>query len=147
MTQPDILRSSTKIPEHKVISYEEAREILAMCREENIFAVLAIGVFDGIDPIDLAYLLSARDAGQKLLVGVESDSQRPQFSVDARLRLLSALEAVTYVFSFTDDVIYGDLAPGAIAVAAWDPHMTEKTKKAHAAGIDLIVVSGQTVHS
>lgn len=170
MTKPDILRSSTEIADHKVISYQEAQEILAMCREESVFAVLAMGVFDGLHPGHMNYLLSARDAGQRLFVGIENDETvrqnkglerpRPHFSVDSRLKLLSALEPVTYVFAFTDDVIYDgtasrevyvrryrDLSPSAIAVTAWDPHLDQKRAQAYEAGIDLIVVSGENVHS
>lgn len=80
-------------------------------REAGRRIVFTNGVFDLIHPGHVRYLRAAREMGDLLVVGVNSDDsvrrlkgpRRPILSETERVRILAALEPVDYVALFSQD--------------------------------------------
>ena len=89
----------------KIILQNEIPLLLKNQREKTIVA--ACGCFDIFHIGHLEYLHGAKQKGDVLIVGVNSDQsvlknkkQMPLFSIQDRLQLLCAITYVDYVFSF-----------------------------------------------
>lgn len=96
------------VTESKIVSLEELRRRLAEPRRRGQRVVLANGCFDLLHVGHLRYLEAAKQAGDILVVGVNSDagvaqfkgSGQPLLPAGDRAQLVAALAAVDYVLVF-----------------------------------------------
>jgi len=106
----------------KIIPRSKAAALGERLREEGRQVVFANGCFDLFHVGHVRYLEGARQQGDVLVVGVNSDRSvrqlkgegRPLLPEDARAELLAAMECVDYVVIFDDDTaenILRDLRP------------------------------------
>src|SRR5690348_17640444 len=93
-----------------ILSREELLTRIAAERENGVRVVLANGCFDVLHVGHVRYLAGARELGDVLVVGVNSDAQverfkgrdRPIMSPVERAELVDALESVIYVTVFDE---------------------------------------------
>lgn len=96
-----------------VLSREELIERVASARAEGARVVLANGCFDVLHVGHVRYLAGARELGDVLVVGVNSDEQvalqkgagRPVMPAIERAELVAALEPVSYVTIFEEPTV------------------------------------------
>jgi rfaE bifunctional protein nucleotidyltransferase chain/domain len=96
-----------------VVSREELIEIVAEARAAGLRIVLANGCFDVLHVGHVRYLAGARNEGDVLIVGVNSDEQvrarkgkaRPILSATHRAEIVAALESVNYVTIFDEPTV------------------------------------------
>ncbi|TGL59441.1 D-glycero-beta-D-manno-heptose 1-phosphate adenylyltransferase [Leptospira sarikeiensis] len=94
----------------KIIPFHEAAKISEQIRKQKKI-VFTNGVFDLIHKGHLTYLSQARDLGDCLWIGINSDSsvkrlkgpERPVNPEEDRALLLSCLSFVDYISVFTED--------------------------------------------
>jgi D-glycero-beta-D-manno-heptose 1-phosphate adenylyltransferase len=119
--------------------------------------VIVTGAFDLLHIGHLRFLQAARQLGDRLVAGVESDARvrawkgptRPIQTQEDRAELLAALRVVDEVFMIegerVDPPFYADLlAPlGAsfLAVTADDPFLEAKRSAMAAVGVEVVVVT------
>lgn len=97
-------------PKTKILSREKARELAARLRQEGKRLVLANGAFDLLHVGHARYLWAAKQLGDVLIVGVNSDSSvralkgalRPIVPEGERAELLAHLWCVDYVVIFAE---------------------------------------------
>jgi len=93
-----------------VLSREELIRRVAEARKRGKRVVLANGCFDVLHVGHVRYLAGARELGDILVVGINSDEQvavqkgagRPVMPVIERAEIVAALEPVTYVTIFNE---------------------------------------------
>lgn len=106
----------------KLVARAEVSALGQRLRKEGLGVVFANGCFDVLHVGHIRYLEGARQQGDVLVVGVNSDRSvrqlkgkgRPVLPEDARAELLAAMEAVDYVVIFDDETaenILRDLRP------------------------------------
>lgn len=96
-----------------VISREELVKRVASAREAGARIVLANGCFDVLHVGHVRYLAGARELGDVLIVGINSDEQvaaqkgpgRPLLPAVERAEIVAALEPVTYVTIFDEPTV------------------------------------------
>jgi D-glycero-beta-D-manno-heptose 1-phosphate adenylyltransferase len=96
-----------------VLNREELIERIKAARQNGSRIVLANGCFDVLHVGHIRYLAGARDLGDVLVVGVNSDEQvarlkgegRPILPAVERAELVDALESVTYVTIFPEPTV------------------------------------------
>ena len=96
-----------------ILSRDELITRIASERKNNARVVLANGCFDVLHVGHIRYLAGARELGDVLVVGVNSDAQverlkgqgRPIMSAVERAELVDALESVTYVTVFDEPTV------------------------------------------
>ncbi len=95
----------------KVYTLQGLKRRLKALREEGLKVVFTNGCFDILHAGHVRYLAKARSLGDLLVVGLNSDAsvkkikgpKRPVVPEEERAELLSALEAVDFIFLFDDD--------------------------------------------
>jgi rfaE bifunctional protein nucleotidyltransferase chain/domain len=95
----------------KVVSREQLAEVVARLRREGKRLVFTNGVFDLLHIGHVRYLAYARQCGDVLIVGVNSDAStkrlkgpsRPIVREEERAEMLAALACVDYVCVFPED--------------------------------------------
>ncbi|MEQ8550840.1 MAG: D-glycero-beta-D-manno-heptose 1-phosphate adenylyltransferase [Cyclobacteriaceae bacterium] len=95
---------------HKICCSEEINERILPWRKEGDIIVFTNGCFDLLHLGHIDYLEKAKQLGDRLIVGVNSDESvtelkgegRPINKAFARLRMLAALEFVDMVISFSE---------------------------------------------
>jgi len=100
-------------PTQNVLSREELICVVAVARSGGSQIVLANGCFDVLHVGHIRYLQGARELGDVLVVGVNSDRQvaiqkgagRPILPATERAELLAALESVSYVTIFDEPTV------------------------------------------
>ncbi len=116
---------SPRIPESKIIKREEAAPLSRLLREEGKRIVFTNGVFDILHPGHVKLLWTARQEGDCLFVGVNTDEsvkrlkgkERPVFPLEARMLVLASLESVDYVVPFEEDTpfkLIKEIAPNVL---------------------------------
>jgi len=98
----------------KIKGREELAKIIEGLKREGKKIVFTNGCFDLLHAGHVTYLEEARGFGDVLVVGVNSDSsvrrikgsERPIVSLEQRMAVLAALEAVDYVVPFEEDTPY-----------------------------------------
>jgi D-glycero-beta-D-manno-heptose 1-phosphate adenylyltransferase len=106
----------------KIIPKDGVRALGERLRREGRRVVFANGCFELLHVGHIRYLQAARDQGDVLVVGVNSDFStrqlkgegRPLLPAQARAELLAALESVSYVVIFEDltaEAVLRDLRP------------------------------------
>ncbi|HEX5876572.1 MAG TPA: adenylyltransferase/cytidyltransferase family protein [Pyrinomonadaceae bacterium] len=96
-----------------VLSREELIKRVESAREQGARIVFANGCFDVLHVGHVRYLAGARELGDILVVGVNSDAQvaiqkgagRPVLPATERAEIVDALEPVTYVTIFDEPTV------------------------------------------
>ena len=96
-----------------ILTREELTQQIAKARDAGARIVLANGCFDVLHVGHVRYLAGARELGDILVVGVNSDEQvaiqkgpgRPVLPALERAEILAALESVTYVTIFEEPTV------------------------------------------
>ena len=96
-----------------ILTREELSERIASARASGARIVLANGCFDVLHVGHVRYLAGARELGDILVVGINSDEQvaiqkgagRPVLPANERAEIVSALESVTYVTIFYEPTV------------------------------------------
>lgn len=96
-----------------ILSREELIERVAAAREAGAKIVFANGCFDVLHVGHVRYLAGARELGDVLIVGINSDRQvaiqkgtgRPVLPASERAEIVAALESVTYVTIFDEPTV------------------------------------------
>ena len=101
----------------KILNIEELKEVLNIIRNkknENQKIVFTNGCFDILHRGHVEYLQKARELGDLLILGLNSDlsvkklkgENRPINNEEDRAIVLSALESVDYIIIFNEDIGY-----------------------------------------
>ena len=101
------------LTESTVLSREELLERVASARKAGARIVLANGCFDVLHVGHVRYLAGARQLGDILIVGINSDGQvaqqkgdgRPVLPANERAEIVAALESVTYDTIFDEPTV------------------------------------------
>ena len=96
-----------------ILNREELKDRIAAARESGARIVLANGCFDVLHVGHVRYLAGARELGDILVVGINSDEQvaiqkgpsRPVLPATERAEIVAALESVTYVTIFEEPTV------------------------------------------
>ena len=96
-----------------ILNREELKDRIAVARESGARIVLANGCFDVLHVGHVRYLAGAREIGDILVVGINSDEQvaiqkgagRPVLPAAERAEIVAALESVTYVTIFDEPTV------------------------------------------
>ena len=96
-----------------ILSREDLASRIASARASGARIVLANGCFDVLHVGHIRYLAGARELGDILVVGINSDEQvaiqkgpgRPVLSAAERAEIVAALESVTYVTIFDEPTV------------------------------------------
>jgi rfaE bifunctional protein nucleotidyltransferase chain/domain len=99
--------------EQKIVSREDLMALVKSHKQRGDVVGFANGCFDVLHVGHVRYLESAREQGDLLVVGINSDASlrglkgpgRPVLNEDARARLVAALRAVTYVVVFSEPTV------------------------------------------
>lgn len=99
------------VPDSKVIDVASLEARLARAPEERAGLVLANGIFDLLHVGHVRYLVSARAAGERLVVALNSDGSarrlkgegRPLIPLAERLEIVAALACVDWATWFEED--------------------------------------------
>ena len=108
---PPISPSVSNMSVQKILALEDLLARRDRLRQENKRTVFTNGCFDLLHPGHVDYLSRARQMGDALIVGVNSDRSvrelkgplRPILTLDERTRLLSGLDSVDYITVFDED--------------------------------------------
>lgn len=98
------------INDSRILNREELLVRVAADRESGARIVLANGCFDVLHVGHVRYLAGARELGEVLVVGINSDEQvarlkgkgRPVLPATERAEIVASLESVTYVTIFDE---------------------------------------------
>lgn len=90
---------------------EDAKKIVAQWKNEGLAIVFTNGCFDLVHLGHIDYLEKARNLGDRLILGINTDAsikqikgkQRPIVDENSRARLMAALAFVDLVLLFEDD--------------------------------------------
>jgi rfaE bifunctional protein nucleotidyltransferase chain/domain len=96
-----------------ILSREDLANRIASARAAGARIVLANGCFDVLHVGHVRYLAGARQIGDILVVGINSDEQvaiqkgagRPVLPANERAEIVAALESVTYVTIFDEPTV------------------------------------------
>jgi rfaE bifunctional protein nucleotidyltransferase chain/domain len=96
-----------------IFSREDLANRIAAAQESGARIVLANGCFDVLHVGHVRYLAGARELGDVLVVGINSDEQveiqkgpgRPVLPANERAEIVAALESVTYVTIFNEPTV------------------------------------------
>jgi D-glycero-beta-D-manno-heptose 1-phosphate adenylyltransferase len=96
-----------------ILSREALVQRIRTARENGSRIVLANGCFDVLHVGHVRYLAGARELGDVLVVGVNSDDQvvrlkgagRPVMPADERAEIVASLESVSYVTVFDEPTV------------------------------------------
>ncbi|HJY30196.1 MAG TPA: adenylyltransferase/cytidyltransferase family protein [Pyrinomonadaceae bacterium] len=96
-----------------ILSRDELVERVAAARETGSRIVLANGCFDVLHVGHVRYLAGARELGDVLVVGINSDEQvavqkgdgRPVLPASERAEIVAALESVSFVTIFNEPTV------------------------------------------
>jgi len=96
-----------------VLSREELIQRVAAAKTDGARIVFANGCFDVLHVGHVRYLAGARELGDLLIVGINSDEQvaiqkgtgRPVLPASERAEIVAALESVTYVTIFDEPTV------------------------------------------
>lgn len=98
----------------KILSEDNLNILINEWREKNQKIVFTNGCFDLLHLGHIDYLAKAKDLGDKLIIGVNTDNSvrrlkgiyRPLQDENSRLHILAALEFVDAVILFNEDTPY-----------------------------------------
>ncbi len=146
----------------KILSFEQAFEVVDELKRQGKRIVFTNGCFDLIHPGHTHYLAEARRLGDVLLVAVNSDRSvralkgpgHPIMPESERAEILAALECVNYVTIFDDltpRAVIAGLLPHVLAKASdWGPTEIVGREEVEAAGgkvVSVPIVPGYSTSS
>lgn len=134
-----------RAPATKVISLSEMLEIRASLKAAGKSLVFTNGCFDILHAGHVDYLAFARQQGDALVVGLNSDAsvqrhkgpRRPVVGQDDRAYVLAALESVDYVVLFDEDEpkdLIGHILPDVLVKGEDWAHYVSGREAVEAAG-------------
>lgn len=146
----------------KIITFQQAAELIKRVNKSGQITILAQGVFDVIHIGHTNFLKEAKQKGDILFVGIELDqsvklnkgSSRPFNPLDERMQLIADLQCVDFVFAFDESLPYGSsssalhsarlnqLRPQMLALSIGDPLFDIRHKNALRIGVRIAIVSG-----
>jgi rfaE bifunctional protein nucleotidyltransferase chain/domain len=100
---------------NKIVTWENASRILSGLRMKGKRIVFTNGCFDIIHPGHVDYLTQARDLGNFLVLGLNTDSSvkrlnkapnRPVNNQESRAMVLAGLACIDYIILFDEDTPY-----------------------------------------
>lgn len=102
-------KATVSLPAHKIITGDELQDFAKAI--EKYKSVFTNGCFDILHPGHVYLLEKCREAGDLLILGLNTDDsikrlkgpERPYHRFDDRARVLAALEAVDYIIGFDED--------------------------------------------
>ncbi len=149
----------TPTSREKTTTYEQAAQLIKRLREQEKTVVYLSGVFDVVHTGHADFLRGAKQAGDILVVGIESDKtvrhnkgeQRPVHTSAQRAHMLSEFESVDFVFAFEDIVDYNKgretyvnrfrtLNPDFVAFSSIDENLDPKMEAVQQAGVDIALI-------
>ena len=100
--------------ERKIVCRKDLKELILKWRDANERIVFTNGCFDLLHLGHVDYLAKAKDLGERLIIGVNTDSSvkrlkgehRPLQDENSRLHILAALQSVDAVVLFDEDTPY-----------------------------------------
>lgn len=100
--------------ERKIVCRKDLKELILKWRNANERIVFTNGCFDLLHLGHVDYLAKAKDLGERLIIGVNTDSSvkrlkgehRPLQDENSRLHILAALQSVDAVILFDEDTPY-----------------------------------------
>lgn len=142
----------------KIISKAALHQKLAVWRLRSNRIVFTNGVFDLVHPGHADYLTRASQLGQRLVVGLNSDSSvkklhkgddRPINNQEFRASILAALHAVDAVVIFDEETpieLIEAIAPDVLVKGGdYDPEERNQDSKSYIVGSDAVIASGGQV--
>ena len=140
----------------QVISLSQVKPIVQKLRAKDKTIVLATGVFDLLHAQHRRFLLAAKQVGDTLLVGVETDARvkklkgpdRPVWKLPKRLEQLAKLPLVDYVFALPEqfarfqdhEAFIAAIRPDILAISGHTSHQAVKQRLVEQYGGKLQVV-------
>jgi rfaE bifunctional protein nucleotidyltransferase chain/domain len=144
--------------QNKIVSLEEAQQLVATWKTANETVVFTNGCFDILHKGHVTYLAKASDLGDKLVVALNTDSsvkaqnkgpERPVNPEDARLLVLASLAFVNLVILFSGNTPLKEieaLQPSILVKGAdYDPRETDENSKKYIVGSKEVKKSGGRV--
>jgi rfaE bifunctional protein nucleotidyltransferase chain/domain len=139
-----------KLLASKILSKEAALQIINLQKQDNKKIVFTNGCFDIIHPGHVDYLSQARDLGDYLVLGLNTDNSvkrlnkapnRPINTENARAMVLAAMECVDAIVLFDEETPYDlikFLSPDVLVKG--DDYQVEKI-----VGYDIVKANGGKV--
>ncbi len=143
----------------KILSSDELRTLVENAKAAGKRVVFANGCFDALHVGHVRYLQGARENGDLLIVGVNSDESagrlkgagRPILDEQARAQLVAALRCVDYVLIFSDPNVEGlleELHPDVHAKGTdYTAESVPERAVADRLGIAVVIVGDPKDHS
>lgn len=136
---------------HKIISLTEAQKEIAHLKSQNKNIVFSNGCFDILHAGHVDYLEKAREKGDFLIVGLNTDAsvrrlkgnERPINHQDSRARVLAGLGCIDMIIFFDEDTPY-DL------ISTIKPDILVKGKDydvSNIVGADIVLQNGGKVET
>jgi rfaE bifunctional protein nucleotidyltransferase chain/domain len=148
-----------RIAESKILSIDRLRRCVSDAKNKGKQVVFANGCFDTLHVGHTRYLQGAKDQGDILIVGVNSDESvrllkgagRPILDEQARAQLVAALQAVDYVLLFPEqnvERLLEDLRPDVHAKGTdYTAETVPERAVAKRLGIRVAIVGDKKDHS
>jgi rfaE bifunctional protein nucleotidyltransferase chain/domain len=100
--------------ENKILTNEDLEQRISQWQKENLKIVFTNGCFDLLHLGHVDYLAKAKDLGERLIIGVNTDASvrrlkgiyRPLQDEKSRLHILASLQVVDAVILFDQDTPY-----------------------------------------
>ncbi len=144
---------------HKIKALSNAESVMEQWRTDGKRVIWTNGVFDLLHPGHIRYLCAAKDLGDKLIVGINSDesvkrlkgNDRPINNEASRLLQMGALQMVDLVVLFGEDTPLEcilSLRPMVIAKGGdYDPKEVVGGSEAKSWGGKVVILPFETGHS
>lgn len=142
----------------KIVAAENISRELNLERFFSKKIVFTNGCFDILHRGHVEYLTKARDLGNVLVVGLNTDAsvkrqnkspERPINTQETRAIILAALECVDYIVLFDEDTpleLIKLVQPDVLAKGAdYDANETDKASKKYIVGSDIVKAKGGSV--
>ena len=143
----------------KIIASDKIARLINLERFYDKKIVFTNGCFDILHRGHVEYLTKARDLGNVLVLGLNTDAsvkrqnkspERPINNQETRALIIAALECVDYVVLFDDDTpleLIKLVQPDVLVKGSdYDPNETNKSSKKYVVGSDIVKArGGQTI--
>jgi D-beta-D-heptose 7-phosphate kinase/D-beta-D-heptose 1-phosphate adenosyltransferase len=142
----------------KIIELKNIQSLAEQLKSNGQSIVFTNGCFDILHKGHVEYLAQAKDKGDVLIVGLNSDDsvkrqgkgeERPINKIETRLTVLSALFFVDYVVEFDNDTpikLIKLIKPNILVKGGdYNPRITNKKSKTYIVGKDIVEANGGKV--
>jgi len=142
----------------KIIKLNDIKSLAEKLKNEKQQIVFTNGCFDILHKGHVQYLAQAKDKGDILIVGLNSDDsvrrqgkgeERPINKIEARQTILASLFFVDYVVEFDEDTpinLIKLIKPNVLVKGGdYDPCETNKNNKSYIVGKDIVEANGGKV--